>query len=48
MFDQRNMPAQTPMSHYLRTGQILPTEQFINQKSNIEAHPEDDFLSYKS
>ena len=48
MYDRNNRPARTQMSHYLRTGQVLPAEYFVNHKSNLEAHSEDDFLSYKS
>lgn len=48
MYDQNNMPAQTQVSHYLRTGRLLPAEYFANHKSGLSAYDEDDFLSYKS
>ncbi len=48
MYDQNNMPAQTQVSHYLRTGRLLPAEYFVNHKSGLSAYDEDDFLSYKS
>jgi len=48
MYDARNTPPRTQFSHYLRTGRILPTENFGNQKSDQSGHDEDDFLSFKS
>ncbi len=34
MYDQNNMPARTRVSHYLRTGQIFPSESFEENKSS--------------
>lgn len=48
MCDARNRPAQTQMSHYLRTGRLLPAEYFENHKSSQPAYGGDNFLSHKS
>lgn len=48
MYDTNNMPARTQMSHYLRTGQILPPENFTDHKSCQPAYGEDDSLCHKS
>lgn len=42
------MPARTQLSHFLRTGRVLPAEYFDNHKSNPPAYGNDDFLSHKS
>ena len=33
MYDTNNMPGRTQMSHYLRTGRVLPAEYFEERKS---------------
>ncbi len=48
MYGQNNRPARTQVSHYLRTGRILPAEYFENHKSNRFDYGEDDSLSHKS
>ncbi len=48
MYDQNHRPARTQLSHYLRTGRVLPAELFTSQKSSPLDNGEDDFLSYKS
>ena len=48
MYDQNHKPARTQMSHYLRTGRVLPVEHFQSHKSNPSAYSEDEFLSHKS
>ncbi len=48
MYDTHNMPARTWLSHYLRTGQILPPESFECQKENQSNFNEKNFLSHKS
>ena len=42
------MPATTRVSHYLRTGRLLPEEQFTGFKSQHLTVGDDDFLSHKS
>ena len=48
MYDQNNIPVRTRVSHYLRTGRLLPAEHFVTQKSDQSAYDDDNFLSHKS
>ncbi len=48
MYDYTKEPARTRVSHYLRTGRILPAEHFGNQKSDKSVYGEDNALSHKS
>lgn len=48
MYDTKNAPTRTRVSHYLRTGILLSAEHFVSQKSDQSAYIENDFLSHKS